>query len=200
MQALFLKWDPTTTIKCVIFEENGGLHNMQRALGHTTTLNAVRRHGDFVLTSCAANALQPYKQNDNDWDQGQIFFTPSQVWGMPPFYAEQMAAKNHQPLRVSNSVDGDLDVTATRSETGDVLVMHVVNTSANTTKTSVSLTGFLDRKPMIKVYTLSGDPIAANTPEEPEKIITRETTIQIAGDTIEYAFPANSYTILRFQK
>ena len=37
--------------------------------------NAVRRMGDFVLTSCAANALQPYRQNDNGWDQGQVFFT-----------------------------------------------------------------------------------------------------------------------------
>jgi len=89
MQNYFLTWDPKTTMKCVIFEENGNLHNMQRALGHATTLNAVRKHSDFVFTSCPANALQPYLQNDNGWDQGQIFFTPSKVWGMPPFYAQQ---------------------------------------------------------------------------------------------------------------
>ncbi|WP_317206528.1 family 16 glycoside hydrolase [Mucilaginibacter roseus] len=98
MKVLFLKWDPNTRLKCAIFEENGGRHDVARALGHATTLNAVRRHGDFVLTSCAANALQPLGQNDNGWDQGQIFFTPSQVWGMPPFYAQQMASANHQPL------------------------------------------------------------------------------------------------------
>jgi len=173
---------------------------MQRALGHTTTLNAVRPHGDFVLTSCAANALQPYLQNDNDWDQGQIFFTPSQVWGMPPFYVEQMAAKNHEPLRIFNSVEGDLDVTATRSEKGNTLVMHIVNTSTNATKTSVVLTGFSDLKHIINIYTLSGDPKAVNTPEEPEKIITKETSMQITGNTLDCAFPANSYTILRFEK
>src|SRR5882757_5390805 len=128
MQDLFLKWDPNTKMRIAIFEENGGLHDLQRALGHATTLNAVRRHGDFVLTSCAANGLQPFMQHDNNWDQGQVFFTPSQVWGMPPFYATQMAAKNHQPLRVFNSVEGDLDVTAARSEKGDELVVHVVNT------------------------------------------------------------------------
>ncbi|MDB5005206.1 MAG: hypothetical protein JWQ34_3431 [Mucilaginibacter sp.] len=199
MHDLFMKWDPNTRLKCTIFEENGGLHNMQRALGHATTLNAVRRHGDFVLTSCAANGLQALGQNDNDWDQGQVFFTPAQVWGMPPFYSEQMAAKNHQPLRVFSSVEGDLDVTATRNDAGNELVIHTVNTSANAIRSSVDLTGFSGR-PLIKVYTLTGDPKGENTPQDPEKISTKETTIQITGNKIDYSFPANSYTIFRFTK
>jgi alpha-L-arabinofuranosidase len=199
MHDLFMKWDPNTRLKCTIFEENGGLHNMQRALGHATTLNAVRRHGDFVLTSCAANGLQALGQNDNDWDQGQVFFTPAQVWGMPPFYSEQMAAKNHQPLRVFSSVDGDLDVTATRNDAGNELVIHTVNTSANAIRSSVDVTGFSGR-PSVKIYTLTGDPKGENTPQDPEKISTKETTIQITGNKIDYSFPANSYTIFRFTK
>jgi alpha-L-arabinofuranosidase len=200
MHDLFLKWDPTTQLKCTIFEENGGLHNMQRALGHATTLNAVRRHGDFVLTSCAANGLQGLGQNDNDWDQGQIFFTPSQVWGMPPFYATQMMAKNHEPLRVFNSVDGNLDVTATRDEKSNQLVLHIVNTSASATKTTIDIKGFTGRKSRVKVYTLSGDPKAENTPQNPAMIATKETMVQLAGNIIAYDFPANSYIILRFEK
>ena len=199
MHDLFLKWDPSTKLKCTIFEENGGLHNMQRALGHATTLNAVRRHGDFVLTSCAANGLQALGQNDNDWDQGQVFFTPAQVWGMPPFYSEQMAAKNHQPLRVFSSVEDDLDVTATRNESGNELVIHTVNTSANAVRSSVDVTGFSGRS-SVRVYTLSGDPKDENTPQDPEKIAPKETTIQITGNKIDYSFPANSYTIFRFTK
>lgn len=73
MKAKFLKWNPKTSMRCAIFEENGNLHNVQRAIVHATVLNVVRRHGDFILTTCAANALQPYLQNDNGWDQGQIF-------------------------------------------------------------------------------------------------------------------------------
>lgn len=121
MQQLFLKWDPDTKMKCAIFEENGNLHNMQRVLGHVTLQNAVRRHGDFVFTSCAANALQPYLQNDNGWDQGQVFFTPTQVWGMPPYYAQQMASENHLPLLVNSEVTGDLDVTATKEDRKSVV-------------------------------------------------------------------------------
>ncbi|WP_214073810.1 alpha-L-arabinofuranosidase C-terminal domain-containing protein [Mucilaginibacter sp. dw_454] len=199
MRDMFLKWDPNTKLRITIFEENGGLHNLQRALGHATTMNAVRRHGDFVLTSCAANGLQGLGQNDNDWDQGQVFFTPSQVWGMPPFYATQMAAKNHEPLRVESNVDGDLDVTATRSESGDELVLHVVNTKSAAVATTISLSGFTGNGP-VKVYSLAGDPKAENTPLHPTAVSTKESSIPRSGNTISYTFPGNSYTILRLKK
>ncbi len=109
MQQRFHRWNPTTTMKAVIFEENGGLHDMQRALGHATTLNATRRHGDFVLADCPANCLQPWQQNDNGWDQGQIFFTAGHVWSMPPFYVQQIASLTYEPERVPSNVSGSAD-------------------------------------------------------------------------------------------
>ena len=96
MQQLFHEWNPQTTMRCAILEENGNTHDMARALAHAVMLNVVRRSAGFVPLDSPANALQPYKQNDNGWDQGQIFFSPSQVWMQPPFYAQQMAATNHQ--------------------------------------------------------------------------------------------------------
>lgn len=200
MQDLFLKWDANTKMKITIFEENGGLHNQQRALGHATTMNAVRRHGDFVLTSCAANGLQALGQNDNGWDQGQIFYTPLQVWGMPPFYATQMAAKNHLPNRVFDTVDGDLDVTATKSDDGNTMVLHVINTKPTASPTVIDLKGFDNRKPSVKVYTLADDLKAENTPALPEKTSTKETVLSLPGNSVQYNFPAHSYTILRFNK
>lgn len=98
MKNLFLQWNPQTTMRCAILEENGNNHNMSRALAHAVMLNVVRRAAGFVPLDSPANALQPYQQNDNGWDQGQIFFSPSQVWMQPPFYAQQMAATHHQPF------------------------------------------------------------------------------------------------------
>ena len=192
MQALFKKWDPGTTLKCAIFEENGGLHNMQRALGHASILNAVRRHGDFVLTSCPANALQPYLQNDNDWDQGQIFFTPNRVWGMPPFYVQQMASENHLALNIGVQVSGPLDVTATRSEDGRTMIIHVVNGGDADISTNIILDNFAKRKPEINTLTLADN--------QPEKIKPVKGKLFKAGDTLNYNFPPHSYTILRFNK
>lgn len=198
MQSYFLNWDPNTTLKCAILEENGNLHNMQRALGHATTLNAVRRHADFLLTSCPANALQPYQQNDNGWDQGQIFFTPTQVWNMPPYYAQQMASRNHLPLLVSSGKIAGLDITATRSINGDTLAVHVVNLEGLVKLTHLSINGFNSSNSNITSYTLSGPLAAENTPSFPEKFKTIENNIDLQADSFNYSFPPYSYTILRF--
>jgi alpha-L-arabinofuranosidase len=198
MRALFKQWAPQSTMKCAIFEENGGLHNLQRALGHATILNAVRRHGDFVLTSCAANALQPLHQNDNGWDQGQIFFTPSEVWGMPPFYAQQMAARNHLPLRCYSRATNGLDVTATRSQNGKVLVLHIINPGDTACAANIGIQHFSFTQP-VAVSTLAGNLADENTVTQPEKVHTKHTQLPVPRNGIRYTFPAHSYTILRFE-
>jgi alpha-L-arabinofuranosidase len=152
-QQLFKNWDPQSSLKVVVFEENGNRHDMQRALGHASTLNATRRHGDFVLVDCAANALQPWRQNDNGWDQGGVFFTPDHAWMMPPAYVRQMLERNHLPLRVA--VTGDLDVLATRSEDGRMLSLTVVNPTDQPRNARISLGGFRARS--AEVQTISGE-------------------------------------------
>ncbi|MBE6302417.1 MAG: DUF1080 domain-containing protein [Bacteroidales bacterium] len=201
MKELFHKWNPNTTMKCAIFEENGWTHNMQRTLGHVTLQNAVRRMGDFMLTSCAANALQPYKQNDNGWDQGQIFFTPSQVWGMPPYYAQQMAAENHLPLLVSSSVEGSkprLDVTATRSEDGKKMVLHIANIEGKSVKAKFDISGF-GKVETAQTITLAAPLKDVNTPENPTKITPVKKNIENTG-SLACDIPSYSYTVLVLSK
>ena len=160
-------------------------------------MNAVRRMGDFVLTSCAANALQPYRQNDNGWDQGQVFFTPSQVWGMPPYYAQQMAAAHHRPLTVGCGVegaDGVLDVTATRSREAGSVVLHIANTGAEPLRVGLRVDG-MGKVSQARMVSLSGDLDAVNTPEEPRRIapVGRELPAW-AAQTVDIA--PYSYTIV----
>ena len=202
MQRRFEEWVPGTAMHAVIFEENGSLHNMQRALGHASVLNAVQRHGDFVLVDCPANCLQPWRQNDNGWDQGQIFFTPGHVWAMPPYYAQQMASRNHLPLRVQSTAqgEGDLDVTATRSQNGKTLALSVVNPGSAPCRAALSLAGFAGCRASARGWTLTGDPQAVNPPAGPETIRPREAVIGTAGTQFDYTFPANSYTVLRLTR
>lgn len=75
--------DPENEIGLCILEENGQRHDIQRALGHAHNIITMERLG-FIEIDCAANCLQPWQQNDNKWDQGQVFFTPSQVWACLP--------------------------------------------------------------------------------------------------------------------
>ena len=195
MKAKFLKWNPNTTMRCAIFEENGNLHNIQRAIVHATVQNVVRRHGDFILTTCAANALQPYLQNDNGWDQGQVFFTPGQVWRMPTFYAQQMSAAHHHPLRLWSEVKGELDVTATTNEARDEVILHVVNTSPEVRRSQINLSGFIPEGNM-EIYTLSGELNDENLPDTPTRILPKAIWMQAAGSDFTYSFPAYSYTIV----
>lgn len=197
MQALFRQWNPQTAMRCAILEENGNTHDMERALAHVVTQNAVRRMGDFVLTTCPANALEPYKQNDNGWNQGQIFFTPSQTWGMPPYYAQQIASLHHQPLLVESMLDKpnpNLDITATRSEDGSQTVLHIVNAGSDIQQ--LQLAGV--KATAASVTTLSGDgPSDHNTPQRPEHIIPRTVTADVSTPL---TLAPHSYTIVAIKR
>ena len=199
MQKLFQQWRPGSKMKCVIFEENGSRHDLQRALGHASNLNAVRRHGEFVLTSCAANALQPYLQNDNSWDQGQIFFTPTRVWGMPPFYAQQMASRNHLPERLSYTVSGTLDVTATRSKDGSTIVLHIVNADSVGRRTKILVDHFENSVAEADTWTLAGDPSLQNLPGKEENVVPLNKKLKLNGaQALEWTVPPHSYVIIRY--
>ena len=201
MRRLFSEWIPGSSLRACIFEENGDRHDLQRALGHARILNVTQRHGDFVRMDCPANCLQPLGQNDNGWNQGQVFFLPDRAWGMPPYYAQQMAARNHQPLCVACDADSpnrDLDVTATRSEDGKTVVLQVVNSGNQPHRADIRLEEFLPAA-RTEVWTLSGDLNAVNTPDAPEQVRWTHTMSDVPGATFAHTFPPYSYTILRLQ-
>jgi alpha-L-arabinofuranosidase len=203
MEKLVREWAPNTPLKACVLEENGGRHDLQRALGHAAILNASQRHGDFVLLDCPANCLQPWQQNDNDWDQGQVFFTSSQVWDMPPYYAQQMASGSHLPLRVASetrSPSDALDVLATRSEDGSTLVLKVVNISDMPHRATIKTVGLAEIASPAEATTLTGQLADLNPPDEPNRIHPNHTLINDAGQRFDYDFPAYSYTILKIKR
>ena len=192
------KADPDNEILFCILEENGGRHDVQRALGHAHNVNTVERLGDEVLIDCPANCLQPWRQNDDDWDQGQVFFTPDQVWGQPPFYAQQMIARNYLPLAVRAEVDSDqLDVTATRSEDGRTVVLKVVNLQDDPATATISFANDF-RPSSAGMTTLAGELDAENTPDEPEAIAPTQVAIDALAGALERTLPGHSFTVLRF--
>lgn len=152
-QQLFKTWNAKTTLKAVVFEENGNRHDLQRALGHASAINATRRHGDFVLADCTANALQPWHQNDNGWDQGTVFFTPDRAWMMPPAHAQQLLSRDRLPRRIE--AQSDLDAVATISEDGRHLALTIVNPTGQDITARISLGSFRAKSAVIR--SLSGE-------------------------------------------
>jgi len=197
-QKLFKSWNPETDLKAVVFEENGNRHDLQRALGHATTVNATKSHGDFVLADCTANALQPWKQNDNGWDQGTVFFTTDHAWSMPPADAQQLLSRDALPLRVAAKVEGGLDVLATRSEDGRTLVLTVVNVTDQPIPTQISFGQFNPAKAQIS--TLEGELTAANPPIGEKNVVPRQAQLKIEGEDVSITFSARSITSIRLTK
>ena len=203
MQKLVEEWAPGTKLKACVLEENGGRHDLRRALGHAHILNAAQRHSDFVLLDCPANCLQAWKQNDNDWDQGQLFYTNRQVWGMPPYYTQQTAAENHQPCRVASTVEApkdDLDATVLRSDDEKTLVIKVVNVGDKPHRTAVQIEHFGPVASSAEVWSLGGKLDDVNSPEAPERVKTVRSTFEGTAEKFEYEFPAYSYTILKLTR
>ncbi len=195
---------PGAKYKVVIFEFNAGHHDMGRALGNARAINELERIGDRIPIACSANCLQPYRQNDNGWDQGLLFLTPSQVWGQPPYYVTRMVSNHYLPKCVRTEVRSPanaLDVTAKTDGKGKVLQLQVVNLEKQPLTADIVLDGFVPTKPTAKRIELQGRLDEVNTPEQPERIVpkTLDWPHGIERGKTSCTFPAYSFTVLRFE-
>ena len=188
--------NPKSTMKIAVFEENAYIHSMRRALAHVTNLGAMRELGGDLLTSCPANALQPYMQNDNGWDQGQIFFTPDKVWLQPCGWAQQMASANHLDILVDGSTDdGSVSVSATRDRSGQTVVLHLANVSGETKPIAFDLKGG-DGLKLCKVTSLSAPGLDdRNPPDDPLRIAPCDVTAAFRQSA---ELKPYSYTVVKF--
>lgn len=195
---------PGARFQVAVFELNAVNHAVRRALANAHAINELERLGEWVPVVCSANCLQPYQQNDNGWDQGLLFLTPSQVWGQPPYYVTQMLSQNYLPQRVEAAVEspgGALDVTAKRSEDGKTLQLQVVNLDGAPVPAHIVLDGFVPARPTARVLELTGQLDDVNTPEEPNRIVPRSRAWRhgMQGGEAAYTFPPHSFTVMRFQ-
>jgi hypothetical protein len=197
MEKMFKQWNPNTTMRCAIFEENGSSHGVRRMLSHVIVQNAVRRMGDFVLCTCPANALEPYLQNDNGWNQGQIFFTPDKVWGMPPYHAQKLSSEHHQPLLIESTMvgrrDNSLNITATRSEDGKEIVLHIANLSTEPCSIELDFGSFGKMRKAEK-WSIAGAENDVNSPDEPTRIAAEKQEVDFLEGSC--SLKPYSYTVV----
>ena len=188
--------NPKSTMKAAIFEENSYIHDMRRALAHAANLEAAREMGDFLLTSCPANALQAYQQNDNGWDQGQIFYTTDKAWLQPCGWAQQMASANHRDLLVEGKTDErEVSVSATCDRDRQSVVLHFINRTAEPRRIDLTLKGAPRR--VVKATSLSAPRLEdRNPPDDSERISPRDVTAEFVGAPLLKPY---SYTVVELR-
>jgi len=188
--------------KVAVFELNAGNHAQKRALANALALNAIARDGRVPIVT-SANGLQPDGQNDNGWDQGLLFFNPSQAWLQPPGYVTRMISKNYRPQLIRCDVEGagnGLDVTAARSADGRMLSLQIVNVGA-AVSASIKLEHFLPASPDAVVTELAGPLEETNDAEHPDHIQPRSMIWphSFAGGEMKRTLPARSFTVINFE-
>jgi hypothetical protein len=197
---------PRARFKVAVFELNAGNHALGRALSNAHAINELERLGDAVPVVCSANCLQPYRQNENGWDQGLLFLDPSQVWAQPPYYVTQMAAAHYAPLRLEAEVrcpDHTLDVTAKRSENDRTTIVSVVNVAPHAVETRIEFQRWSPREGRVQVTILTGGLNEINTADRPRRIAPIEITRPLSKDAgrtgFSHTFPSHSFTILEIR-
>jgi hypothetical protein len=165
------KMETGAAFKVVIFEFNANNHQQRRAIGNALAIHAVERDGRVPM-ALSANCLQPAGQNDNGWDQGLLFLSPSQVWLQPPGYVTQMFSHEFCPRLVDCAVAGDapLDCNAKLSDDGRSLVCSVVNPSREAVSATIQIAGFMPARTVAVVTSLSAPLRAANTASAPQAV------------------------------
>lgn len=189
-------WNPKTSMRLAVFEENAQHHRHERALAHATLLAAARELGAALLTSCPVNALQPDRQNDNGWDQGMVFFTPDKVWLQSYGWAQALAAANHRDLLIASTCDdADVILSATRDREDKSIVLHVVN--AGGVEKPLALTG-LDGHRLVRATTLAAPDLRLDNPARaPDRIVPADVTATFAASV---TLPPYSYTVVVYER
>ena len=85
------------------------------------------------------------------------------------------------------------------NQTGDVIV-KVVNASANPVTTELDLNGANLAGTASAILLTSEEPTDENSLDQPTKVSPKTENLNFTGSSLIYAFPGNSFTILRFPK
>ena len=198
------KLSPGANYKVAVFEFNANNHALKRALANSLAINQLERAGERIAVACSANCLQPYKQNDNGWNQGLLFLSPSQVWPQPPYYVTQMVSHNYLPLCVKAMCSAP----ATRStsprarvEDGKALTLQVVNPGNQAVPARLALEGFSPEHATAQVTVLTGEWDGINTPEDPSHIkpAASEWRPDFGAGSAAFTFAPRSFTVLSFR-
>ncbi|WP_249998547.1 RICIN domain-containing protein [Actinoplanes sp. M2I2] len=189
------RYRPDVDYRINILELNADQHDVSRALANAVAIGAFESLGNRVSVVTSANALQPDGQNDDGWDQGLVFFDTRRSWLQPPGHVTRMIAESYLPTAVAATTSNPaLHVTAKTD--GTTLQLQVVNSGPAAQTPAISLNGFRPTAPTMRVTQLQGARGDRNDAANVTRVVPVSST---PGTTLDWTFPANSFTVLRLQ-
>ena len=192
-------------IRGAVLEENGGRHDMQRALGHARNSNRLHCLGSFVRIETAANGLQMSGRNDNAWDQGALFLTQNSTFLAPHGMANVLLSAADEASVVAIESAGlasapTLDVVAVFDAARTMLTVRAVNFGSAAVAASVSLLGCAVAGAGVSASVLvlnASSPTATNLPWAPLLVAPVTSTVAVpASGAFSFTFVPYSISSL----
>jgi alpha-N-arabinofuranosidase len=117
---------------------------------------------------------------------------------------QQLYSLNHGdavlPVKLEAASGAKLFASATRDNASGEVILKVVNGDNTPAIVQMNLAaGMAKISPRAKITVLAGEPNDENSFAAPQKISPKESVLDIPGPQFQHAFPANSFTVLRFQ-
>lgn len=210
-RALCRSLAPRRPIKIAVTEWNttGGdwgprrarLWTLENALACARYHNLLHRRCDLVEIANRSNLTNSFCSGIIQTDNHRLYKTPT-------YYAQQLYAvqAGNRPLKIASTMPPNTapDMSATLSRRGDAVILFAINPTLQDITRPLDLSAFGDGGQELDVWTLAdrmqaGEPDAANSFADPERIRARRSRFRATDAKFDYGFPALSLTVLRWR-
>jgi len=168
--------------------------NFGDALGDAAWMTGLERNSDLVVMASYAPLFVNVNPGAMQWPTDLIGYDAINSYGSPSYYAQCLFAAHLGDAVVKSDVSGAQDrffTSATLSEKERMLHLKLVNASNHAQVLTLTLDGA--KAGTAKIWSLHAASFAAtNSITEPEKIMPRESTMQVSA-AMKHIVPA--YTI-----
>lgn len=175
------------------------------ALCEAAYMTSLERNGDVVHMASYAPLLA--NQKHTSWNPNLIYFDNTTVVPTANYYVQQLFSQNAGDRYFWNVISSAKQKAAydslfaasciQDSKTGDV-VLKFVNVDSAAKEAVVNLSGFGTLSSAATVTTLTGNPKARNTLEQPRTIVPTTEAFS-AGKKFRYDVPAYSLVVIRIK-
>jgi alpha-L-arabinofuranosidase len=172
--------------------------SMKAALGDAAWMTAMERNSDLITMQCYAPLLVNVNPGARQWRPNLIGYDGLRVYGSPSYYAFQMFSRNCGDSILKTTIEGaPLLTSVTRdSKTGTIFIKHV-NPQPTPQTIKIDLKGVPITGNTATVITLSGDPTASNSIDDPGTVAPKSEKVSGVAPSFTYTFLPNSVTVLR---
>jgi alpha-N-arabinofuranosidase len=177
------------------------LWTLENALACARHHNLLHRQCDLVTIANRSNLINSFCSGCLQTDNHRLYKTPT-------YHAQLLYATlaGDRPLRIESSIPARAapDFSATLSATGDAVVLLAVNDRLALITRPLDFSAFGREGQNLDVWTLTdtrqaGEPDAANSFAEPDRVAPRHTSFHTASPKFVYEFPPLSLSVLRWK-